>query len=161
MLPLYKSEVKTYHTRFQKERKKAFEGLAYLTSIVSCVNPLWNTFILIFCVFSSRKANDIADEAFSCTDEFELTSKLKMIKRFSNIFEEFNHDVELAMSRFDKRMVDIGNESINQNYALLQTPSCIAKADLTGYKAGDRGKCAISYIKSVDEDLCYVVDLGR
>lgn len=35
MFPLFKSEVKTYHTLFHKERKKAFEGLAFLTSIVS------------------------------------------------------------------------------------------------------------------------------
>lgn len=35
MFPLFQDEVKTYRTLFHKERKKAFEGLAFLTSIVS------------------------------------------------------------------------------------------------------------------------------
>lgn len=52
MFPLFKSEVKTYHTLFHKERKKAFEGLAFLTSIVS-VNTQSKIKILNFPIWFS------------------------------------------------------------------------------------------------------------
>lgn len=87
-----------------------------------------------------------------------------MLKRFSHIFEEFNNDVELAMCQFDKRMVDVGRGSlaaVDRNHPLVAAPSRIPKADLSIYKVGDRGKCAISYIKSIENELCFIVDLSR
>lgn len=87
-----------------------------------------------------------------------------MLKRFSHIFEEFNHDVELAMSQFDKRMVEVGKgsaSSVERDHPLIGVPSRIPRADLSTYKIGDRGKCAISYIKSIENDLCFIVDLNR
>lgn len=35
MFPIFKSEAKKYCTLFQKERTKAFQGMSYLSTIVS------------------------------------------------------------------------------------------------------------------------------
>lgn len=114
----------------------------------------------LFCI----KANEISNDALSCSDELELIAKLKMLKRFSHIFEEFNHDVELAVSQFDKRMIEVGKSSaaiVDSTHPLVGAPSRIPKANLSGYKIGHRGKCVISHIKSIEDDLCFIVDLNR
>lgn len=91
-----------------------------------------------------------------------MVVKLKMLKRFSHIFEEFNHDVELTMSQFDKRMIEVGKRAnAGIEHPLVGPPSRIPRADLSVYKTGDRGKCVISYIKSIENDLCFIVDINR
>lgn len=120
--------------------------------------------IFVFLNFA-LKANEISSEALSCSDELKLTGKLKMLKRFSHICEEFNHDVELAMSQFDKRMIEVGKGNapyaFDRIHPLVAAPSRIPKTDLSVYKIGHRGKCAISYIKSIENDLCFIFDLDR
>lgn len=120
-----------------------------------------------FFLFRISKATEISNEALSCGDELELTAKLKMLKRFAHIFEEFNHDVELTMSQFDQRMIEVGKGNAmaaaagDRNHPLIGIPSRIPKADLSIYTIGDRGKCVISYIKSMENELCFIVDLDR
>lgn len=118
----------------------------------------------MFSLFPNKKANKVKEDIDQQTPLSKATitdqrlASLKLLISFGEALDRFNNDIELCFNRIQPRLYE---NAVKTMQLPLVEPKTIFKCDLSAYTIGTIGKCVISYIKDIERDLCFIVDIER